>query len=740
MAAGLVLAACSGDDAAPSSTPAPPVPVATAIASPPTPTTPATTAETDTAPSVAADAGPSFDAGAVVGPGADHGWLLVGTARQRPGAPSRAALLTSADGEQWTPRDPTGPEHSVAAAAVSRADGTGVVGGAVDDVAGPVPTIWSVDDDGLGAARPIDGASGTVVALAADDDGALIALTAGDAGPAVAVEQPDGGWRTTALPVDAAVAGLAVRAGVVVVTGAHGRTAAAWRSTDGGSTFVPGTAAAFDAPDQATAFGPVAVTANGFAAAACAPGPDGTRDGLAFSPDGAGWTEIPVHHPRAVVPVVGGGCAAIAVDEDDGIWLSSAAPQPLVYRVHDLRVDRLGIPVRPAGTLLAGAPLIAAAGGAVVAVTPGEGGVATAAASAATLTTDLELDVSMPATSGAVAGAPRVVGLRPLDDRGDVIGTATYPVVTDEPDGSFRWTTTLSAAVLDGDGRLVERPEAAPRGPDGALGGITVTSTGTVALANVADRDADADGGAVGDVVWSRRDPDGTWSPTRVVVGGPGRQAVSAVVHAAGRAVAVGERVEPDDAGAAQRRPLVVTGRSGRFDVVDVDVGDADGVSFVGACAGSASRPATVTAVGVDRTGAGVVATIDPVAATVEVTAAPLGSVPTGCAPVGDETLLVGPDGIVAVGDVGDARPLDVLRPGERITALATGAAGPAVVGTTADGDGFLLAGDTLARVAVPDLGGPGTHVPTGVVARTDAVVVLGLADGAPATWRVVVP
>jgi hypothetical protein len=40
----------------------------------------------------------------------------------------------------------------------------------------------------------------------------------------------------------------------------------------------------------------------------------------------------------------------------------------------------------------------------------------------------------------------------------------------------------------------------------------------------------------------------------------------------------------------------------------------------------------------------------------------------------------------------------------------------------------------------VPDLGGPGTHVPTGVVARTDAVVVLGLADGAPATWRVVVP
>jgi hypothetical protein len=78
---------------------------------------------------------------------------------------------------------------------------------------------------------------------------------------------------------------------------------------------------------------------------------------------------------------------------------------------------------------------------------------------------------------------------------------------------------------------------------------------------------------------------------------------------------------------------------------------------------------------------------------------------------------------------------LDVLGPGEQITAIAAGPSGPAVVGTTADGDGFLLLGPTLARVGVPAMTGAGTHVPTGVVVRPDDVVVLGLADGAPATW-----
>jgi hypothetical protein len=362
--------------------------------------------------------------------------------------------------------------------------------------------------------------------------------------------------------------------------------------------------------------------------------------------------------------------------------------------------------------------------------------VATAAASAAALTTDLELDVSMPATSGAVAGAPRVVALAPLDDRGDVIGTAIYPVVTDGADGSFRWTTSLTAAVLDEGGRLVPRPSAAPRGPDGALGGIVRTSTGMLALATVGEEDAaDGDGGPLGDVVAARRGPDGTWSPTDVVVGGAGRQAVSAVVAAAGRAVAVGELV--DAAEDLRRHPLVIVGTADDLEVVDVDVGDRAGVSFVAACGGPASRPDTVTAVGVDEAGRGVVATIDPVAGKVEVAPDVLDLTPTGCAAVGDETVVVGADAAIAIGDDAQPRPLDVLQRGERITAIAAGPSGPAVVGTTGDGDGFLLLGATLARVRVSGLAGPGTHAPTGVVVRAGDVVVLGLADGAPATWVV---
>jgi len=181
----------------------------------------------------------------------------------------------------------------------------------------------------------------------------------------------------------------------------------------------------------------------------------------------------------------------------------------------------------------------------------------------------------------------------------------------------------------------------------------------------------------------------------------------------------------------------VLVGTAADPEVVDVDVDERAGVSLVAACAGPASRPDTVTAVGVDDAGRGVVAIVDPVAATVEVAPAPLDLAPIGCAAIDDETVVVGADAAIAIGDDTSPRPLDVLRRGERITAIAAGPSGPAVVGTTADGDGFLLLGPTLARVRVPDMVGPGTHVPTGVVVRTDDVVVLGLADGAPATWVV---
>ena len=100
---------------------------------------------------------------------------------------------------------------------------------------------------------------------------------------------------------------------------------------------------------------------------------------------------------------------------------------------------------------------------------------------------------------------------------------------------------------------------AAPTGPDGDLGGIVHIGTGVVSLATIADADvAPGTPGPVGDVVLSRRNGAGPWSAREVVVGGPGRQAVSTVVATGDLAVGVGEQVTIDAAGARIAAPLVV--------------------------------------------------------------------------------------------------------------------------------------------------------------------------------------
>ena len=290
-------------------------------------------------PSSRPDAGPTFDAGAVLGPGRR---ARLAARRDRPPAARHAVGAAAADVdrrlERWTPADATGPSTRWRPPRRARADGTAVVGGAVDDAAGPVPRSGRSTTTALGAARSIDGAPGTVVALTAEDDGALVALVAGSAGPAVAVEQADGGWRTTALPVDADVAGVASRAGVVVVTGAHGGTAAAWRSTDGGATFAP---------------------SDGGGVRCAGPG-DGVRpgrgDGQRVRRRGVrarsrrhratGWRSQPTARagPRSRSSTRAPSCRRSVAGarrspstRTTAIWLTSAAPQPLVYRVHDLR-------------------------------------------------------------------------------------------------------------------------------------------------------------------------------------------------------------------------------------------------------------------------------------------------------------------------------------------------------------------------------------------------------------------
>ena len=141
-----------------------------------------------------------------------------------------------------------------------------------------------------------------------------------------------------------------------------------------------------------------------------------------------------------------------------------------------------------------------------MAAVPQPGGVATSMARSVALTSELELDVAMPATTGAVPGHPMPVAVAPLDDRGRIAGVSTYPYVTDETDGSYRWTTAITASAIDASGRLVPDETAAPIGPDGQFGGIVTTGRGSVGLATVVDAEVPPGySGPLGDVVVSRR-------------------------------------------------------------------------------------------------------------------------------------------------------------------------------------------------------------------------------------------
>ncbi len=754
LVAAVVLVACTDDDdAAPEATSSPTVAVGS-LPSSPTPSAPATSAPA-ALPSTAlavpvptAAAGATWTPTAVAGPAADHPWLVVGTGRAGPGEPSRVALARSDDGATWQQWALVGPDDATATAIAERPDGTTVIGGSVDAATGPQPTLWRLADDGVEPSDVVAGVTGTVTGIAVDGAGnEVLLLVTADAGPAVATRNGAHGWRTADLPDagGATAAGIAAAGSTVVVTGttaagsegpAH---AVAWRSVDGGATFAPADTSTLTTPDQATGLGPVVANGSGFAAASCSPDPGGARGGLAFSADGATWADLPFHHPRGVVPVVGGGCATTAADPDGGIWLASGDRAPDVFRVSVDLVDRLGVLSRPAGTLFEGPPLVAVSDGTVVVVTPQPGGAASTSAPSATLATDLELDVAMPATSGLPAGHESPVGVVPLDDRGTTIGLATYPIVTDGADGSYRWTTHVTAHRLAGR-EIVAAPDEAPVGPDGSLGGIVTTTAGQVALATVVDADLDAGAaGPIGDVVVSRRPDGGSWSAREVIDGGAGRQAIEAVAASGDIVVGVGEEqlVDPGT-GATTTAPLVLAGDGTTFTRVAVD-GAPEGLSLSGVCPGP---DGTVVAVGSGPSGSTVVS-VDPTAATASVLpagAVPAGAAPEHCAGDGRAVLLAGPGALLASTDATTFRPVPGLGVGDTVTAVAAGVDGFAVAGSTAGGDGFVLAGadpSTLQALDAPLLTGVGEHDPTGVIVRAHDVLVLGLGDGGPVVWPV---
>jgi hypothetical protein len=456
---------------------------------------------------------------------------------------------------------------------------------------------------------------------------------------------------------------------------------------------------------------------------------------VAISADGSGWTPLPALHPRGEVPVVG-ECDTIHIDDEGGAWLAATvAGEPVVYRSLDGVVDRLGVPARPPGTIFGGPRLVAAAGGTVVAALGQPGGVAVSSASSVALTTGLELDAAMSATTGAPAGHPGPVAVVPFDDRGVVAGVLTSPYVVDDPDGSYRWTTRAAAARIDAEGRLQSDPRAAPMGADGNFGGIVTTPGGGVALATVPDPAPPPDAGSIGDVVTARR-RHGSWSARQPVLDGAGRQAVNAVVAVDATVVGVGERTSTDAlAGAEQLEPLVLISDGAAFEPVPVEDGGA--ATLTAACR---APDGTVLAFGRDAAGANIAVVIDVAAQRATARPGPPGAAPIGCASTNDAVVVAAADGVTSTVDGERYDALDVLRPGEAISAVAAGPGAVAVVGTTPQDDGFvvLLGPDGRpTRLDDPALGGRGDHVPTGVVVRATDIIVLGLDDGAPRSWRI---
>ena len=157
-----------------------------------------------------------------------------------------------------------------------------------------------------------------------------------------------------------------------------------------------------------------------------------------------------------------------------------------------------------------------------------------------------------------------------------------------------------------------------------------------------------------------RDDAGGAWSAREVVAGGAGRQAVAAVVAAGDEAVAVGEQVVADPAGAIGVSPLVLVSDGTESRTIAVDV---PGVSLVAVCPGPGG---TVLAVGhEDTSGRSLLVTIDAARDAVTIpTPGPDGVTVTSCAGDGDVVLLAADRALLTSTGRGDRRPARWTRAG----------------------------------------------------------------------------
>ena len=403
--------------------------------------------------------------------------------------------------------------------------------------------------------------------------------------------------------------------------------------------------------------------------------------------DGSTWTRWWRSTTRATCPRRR-ECGTIAVDDEGGVWLTGdrRAAQPVVVP----RPRRRRRPPRRAG---------ASAGHAS---SPGR---ASSPPRAAPLVAALAQPGGVPVQrvvrspddrprarrgdardDGCAAGHRFRSAVVPFDDRGAVVGMLTSPLVLDDADGSYRWTTARRSA---GRRAAASARDAAPhrRAPTATSVGSSPRRTADVALATVPDPSPTPDAGSIGDVV--ARD-----APTTAGRRGAGARWRRSPGRERGRRRRRQRRgrrraVEPSTprrrraagaAGARRRRLDVRAGRRRRRrrGVAHRGVPAPDGsVLAFGArrCGGRPSR-----------------SSVDPVAGRASMRPGPPGSAPVGCASTNDTIFVASAGTVMSTVDVERYDPLDVLRPGEAVTAIAVGPGAVAVTGTTPLGDALRAA------------------------------------------------
>lgn len=721
---------------------------------------------------LAFDGQPTFEPVALLAAAATNPWLLVGTKRPTPGAPTDVVVFAAAptgDAAQlvWEDAalvaraadDPPGAPYAAIAAAAGP-DGRVVVVGSVERDGTNVTLVW---DLAAGVATtPLDvplpaGAAVVPGAVSVDDRGALwLLFDQPGVGYGVAERAPDGSWNVVSIGVLSSAVrlnALATAGDTVVLVGADLTTVPSAPlvivSADrGGSFALAALAERFTPVSFAGSMRAVRRGPDGFFATVCTERPTGPMVSLAYSPDGLAWDELPGVATLELPPVTAAQCGDLAVDGIGGVWFAPIGGQQgdFVRLAGGAVTGRLGYAVAGDLELANGTPLLAADGAQLVAVVPTFGGAAAFAQA-----TDDPDRTQLVAIGSPLSGRPAFAGLDTRDDRGTVVAVNAFPQLVALADGTTQWATqTRSYVVLDDGEAIADDAVNAIDVPERRGTPIVVTTAAQqVAIVNRTEFDTAADPGASGDVAVLLRPTGGSWSVAVPMLQSPGDQFVVDAAVSGDVVIAAGRSTTLDPAtGALVPSPLIVVGDGVNWQTL---VPPAEANDFV---VSAVCPTGTGTAVLVGRalsTGARISLLLDTATATVTV----LPGVVAEAAP--DELLVecgynaadtatpfvarTG-TGVYVSADAVTWTLVHAVPPGWRLRQLAVGRAGVAVMSNSGgvNSDFAVHIGahaSALQSVQSAEFAGPGDHEGGAISVRGDVVLVYGSVNDLPMRWRV---